>query len=111
MTYPVSDDMLDVVRNFLRPRGVEPKRRTAELTVAILQLVASRRGIAALPSWAVQSYLETGYVLGKQLGKHGLRGELYAVTRQQSGEIAYMKDFIDIVRAVSFKRLKNLQPL
>lgn len=111
VTYPVSDDMLDVVRNFLRPRGVEPKRRTAELTVAILQLVASRRGIAALPGWAVQSYLETGYVVGKQLGKHGLRGELYAVTRQQSGEAAYMKDFIDTVRAVSFKRLKNLQPL
>ncbi len=111
VTYPVSDDMLDVVRNFLRPRGVEPKRRTAELTVAILQLVASRRGIAALPSWAVQSYLETGYVLGKQLGKHGLRGELYAVTSRHSGEAAYMKDFIDTVRAVSFKRLRNLLPL
>lgn len=111
VTYPVSDDMLDVVRNFLRPRGVEPKRRTAELTVAILQLVASRRGIAALPSWAVQSYLETGYVVGKQLGKHGLRGKLYAVTRQQSGEAAYMKDFIETVRAVSFSRLKNLAPL
>lgn len=111
VTYPVSDDMLDVVRNFLRPRGVEPKRRTAELTVAILQLVASRRGIAALPSWAVQSYLETGYVVGKQLGKHGLRGELYAVTSRHSGEATYMKDFIDTVRAVSFKRLRNLRPL
>jgi len=111
VTYPVPDDMLDVVRNFLRPRGVEPKRRTAELTVAILQLVASRRGIAALPGWAVQSYLETGYIIGKRLGKNGLRGELYAVTSQQLGESAYMRDFVETVRAVSFSRLKNLLPL
>lgn len=111
LTYPVPDDMLDVIRNFLRPRGIEPKRRTAELTVAILQLVASRRGIAALPGWAVQSYLETGYVLGKRIGKSGLRAELYAVTRQPLGELAYIKDFVDTVRTVSFKRLKNLLPL
>lgn len=111
VTYPVPDDMLDVIRNFLRPRGIEPKRRTAELTVAILQLVASRRGIAALPGWAVQSYLEAGYVLGKRIGKNGLRAELYAVTSQQFGELSYIKDFIETVRAVSFKRLKNLLPL
>ena len=111
VTYPVPDDMLDVIRNFLRPRGIEPKRRTAELTVAILQLVASRRGIAALPGWAVQNYLETGYVLGKRIGKNGLHAKLYAVTSQQFGELAYIKDFIETVRAVSFKRLKNLVPL
>ena len=56
VTYPVPDDRIDVVRKFLRPHGVAPKRRTAELTVALLQLVASRRGIAALPEWAVHSY-------------------------------------------------------
>ncbi len=111
VTYPVPDDMLDVIRNFLRPRGIEPKRRTAELTVAILQLVASRRGIAALPGWAVQSYLEAGYVLGKRIGKNGLRAELYAVTSRRFGELSYSKDFIETVRAVSFKRLKNLLPL
>ena len=111
VTYPVPDDMLDVIRNFLRPRGIEPKRRTAELTVAILQLVASRRGIAALPEWAVQSYLEAGYVSGKRIGKNGLRAELYAVTSQQFGELSYIRDFVETVRAVSFKRLKNLLPL
>ena len=110
VTYPVCDDMLDIIR-FLRPRGIEPKRRTAELTVAILQLVASRRGIAALPGWAVQSYLDAGYVLGKRIGKNGLRAELYAVTSQQFGELSYIKDFVETVRTVSFKRLKNLVPL
>lgn len=111
VAYPVPDDMLDVVRQFLRPRGVEPARRTAELTVAILQLVASRRGIAALPAWAVQSYLKTGYVLGKPLGKKGLRGELYAVTGEAATSAAYVQDFLRTLRTVSFNLLPGLIPL
>lgn len=111
VSYPVQDDMLDVVRQFLRPRGIQPKRRTAELTVAILQLVASQRGIAALPEWAVQSYLNSKYVLGKRLGKKGLRGELYAVTGTAVTQAAYMQDFLQTLRMVSFKRLPGLIPL
>ena len=111
LTYPVADDMLDVVRLFLRPRGIAPKRRTAELTVAILQLVASRRGIAALPEWAVQSYLQTGYVVGKRIGKNGLRGELYAVTSETVAQAAYIQDFVATLRTVSFKRLPGVVAL
>jgi len=111
VSYPVPDDMLDVVRKFLRPRGVNPKRRTAELTVAILQMVASQRGIAALPEWAVQSYLKTNYVLGKRLGKNGLRGELYAVTGEAITRTAYMQDFLQKLRTDGFNRLPGLIPL
>ncbi len=55
--------MLDVMKHCLTPAGINPKRRTAELTVAILQLVASGRGIAALPAWTVGNYIERGYVV------------------------------------------------
>ena len=111
VTYPVADEMLDVVRKFLRPKGIQPKKRTAELTVAILQLVASQRGIAALPAWAVQGYLNSNYVVGKRLGKNGLRGELYAATRKESTRSAYMQDFLHTLRAVSFRQLPGLSPL
>ena len=56
ITYPVPDEMLDLIRQVLEPAGVRPPRRTTELTVAMLQLVASGRGVAALPLWAVQGY-------------------------------------------------------
>jgi LysR family transcriptional regulator for metE and metH len=56
ITYPVPAEMLDVVRPVTKPAGVSPARRTSELTVAMLQLVASGRGLAALPLWAVKSY-------------------------------------------------------
>lgn len=111
VTYPVPEEMLDVIRNFLKPCGIEPKRRTAELTVAILQLVASRRGISAMPSWAVQGYLKTGYVQGMRLGKEGLFGELYAVTHAEAARAAYMQDFLETVRTVSFNTLPGLMPL
>lgn len=110
VTYPVPEEMLDILR-FLKPRGIDPKRRTAELTVAILQLIASQRGISALPSWAVHSYLQTGYVLGKRIGKNGLFGKLYAATQASAAQSAYMQDFIATLRKISFARLPGLLPL
>ncbi len=111
ISYPVPDDMLDIVRKVLKPVGIEPKRRTAELTVAILQLVASRRGIAALPNWTVQSYLERDYVLAKPIGKTGLWSALYAATTESAAASAFMLDFLDTVRSSSFRNLRGLQPL
>ena len=49
ITYPVPDEMLDLMRKVLIPAGINPSRRSSELTIAIIQLVSSRRGIAALP--------------------------------------------------------------
>ena len=83
ITYPVPDEMLDVMKHCLTPAEVNPRRRTAELTVAILQLVASGRGIAALPSWTVGNYIERGYVVSRPIGPSGLRCELYAATSQR----------------------------
>lgn len=60
ITYPVPDDMLDLLRKILGPAGIKVTRRNSELTIAIIQLVASRRGIAALPYWAVKPYLDRG---------------------------------------------------
>lgn len=110
ITYPVPEEMLDILR-YLKPRGIEPKKRTAELTVAILQLVASTRGIAAMPIWAVQSYLQSNYVLGKRIGKNGLFGKLYAVTSPEMAKAAYMQDFLETVRSISFNHLPGLIPL
>ena len=86
ITYPVPDRMLDLVRRVLKPAGVNPPRRTAELTIAILQLVASHRGVAALPRWAVQSYLDRGYVAARPIGPKGLWGRLHAAVRSSDSQ-------------------------
>jgi LysR family transcriptional regulator for metE and metH len=110
ITYPVPEDRLDLVHRVLAPAGVKPPRREAELTVAILQLVASRRGLAALPAWAVAPYLERGYISACRIGRHGLWAELHAAVRASDATRACVADFIDIVRRESFARLPGIRP-
>lgn len=109
ITYPVPDDRLDLVHRVLTPAGVKPPRREAELTVAILQLVASRRGLAALPAWAVAPYLERGYVVARPIGRHGLWAELHAAAREADAARAHITDFIATVTRESFTRLPGIR--
>jgi LysR family transcriptional regulator for metE and metH len=111
VTYPIPDERLDLVRDVLKPARVNPPRRTTELTVAILQLVASGRGVAALPGWTVQPFLDRKYVAGKPVGKSGLRGRLYAATTKPKATLAYMQEFVRTMREVSFATLKQIKAL
>jgi LysR family transcriptional regulator for metE and metH len=111
ITYPVPDEMLDLMKHCLTPAGINPKRRTAELTVAILQLVASGRGIAALPSWTVGNYIERGYVVSRPIGQTGLRCELYAATTKSGAEAAYIREFIALTRTQSLTELAGVTAL
>lgn len=100
ITYPVEDDKLDVMRHLLLPAGVQPRaKRQVELTVAILQLVASGRGIAALPAWSVAPYLARGYILAKPIGRKGLRCALYGATTSHLAQSAYIREFIELIRS------------
>ena len=105
ITYPVPDEMLDLVRRVLKPAGVTPPRRTSELTVAMLQLVASGRGLAALPLWAVENYLARGYVAQQRIGEGGLTGRLYAVSTTALASKPYLGDFVRIMRETSLLTL------
>ena len=111
ITYPVPDEMLDLIRQVLEPAGVRPPRRTTELTVAMLQLVASGRGVAALPLWAVQSYLDRGYVTARPIGDKGLRGELHAACLPGLSAKPYLQDFVQVTRETSFVTLKGVELL
>jgi LysR family transcriptional regulator, regulator for metE and metH len=111
VTYPIPDERLDLVRDVLRPAHVNPTRRTTELTIAILQLVASGRGVAALPGWTVQPYLDRKYVAWKPVGKAGLHSRLYAATTEAGSSHAYMQEFLRIMRDVSFATLERIEPL
>ncbi|MEN3294619.1 MAG: LysR family transcriptional regulator, regulator for metE and metH [Burkholderiales bacterium] len=111
ITYPVPDDMLDVVRQVLKPAGVDTARRTTELTVAMLQLVASHRGIATLPVWAAQNYLNRDYVLAKKITADGLTGRLYAACLPEASGKPYMTDFVTSTRESCYLNLSNIELL
>ena len=111
ITYPVPEDRIDVIRHVLKPAGVRFKRRTAELTVAILQLVASRRGIAALPSWGIKNYVDHDYVIARRIGAKGLWSDLYAATTKDMAAEAYLQDFIAAAKTTCFATLNGLVAL
>jgi len=99
ITYPVERRRLDVFTRFLLPAKVEPAAvRHTELTLMMMQLVASGRGVCALPDWALAEYLERDYVEARKLGREGLHGELFAAIREEEYEQAWMKDFLEIAR-------------
>jgi LysR family transcriptional regulator for metE and metH len=111
ITYPVPEARIDLIRQVLKPAGVKPKRRTAELTIAILQLVASRRGLAALPSWGIKTYVDYDYVAAKRLGAQGLWSDLYAATTAETAALPYLRDFLETARRTCFARLDGIVPI
>ncbi len=110
ITYPVNQDRLDIFTRFLDPAGVEPKEvRTADLTLMMLQLVASGRGIAALPNWAIYEYLQKDYVIAKPISERGQWCTLYAAIREEQKDAEFMTDFLETAKEVSFANLAGIK--
>ncbi|HSH54398.1 MAG TPA: LysR family transcriptional regulator [Methylotenera sp.] len=111
ITYPVPEERIDVIRQVLKPANIQFNRRTAELTIAIMQLVASRRGLAALPSWGIQSYVDHEYVIAKPIGRKGLWSELYAIGTSDMMTRPYAKDLARIIRDTCAEKLNGIKLL
>ncbi|MCP5330321.1 MAG: LysR family transcriptional regulator [Pseudomonadales bacterium] len=111
ITYPVDQQRLDIFTHFLNPADVQPLGvRTAELTLMMIQLVASGRGVCALPNWALAPYLAGGHVSALTLGEEGLHSTLYLALREEQHQAPYLREFVRIARETCFKTLKGISP-
>ncbi len=100
ISYPVEEHRLDIMAHFLLPANITPAHiRTTELTAMLIQLVASERGVAALPDWVVAEYERKGWVVSRPLGE-GVYCQLYAATRSESASLAYMQGFLGLLGMV-----------
>ena len=100
ITYPVSPERLDVYTQFLAPAGIAPRRhKTIETTDIMLQMVASGRGVAALPRWLALEYGEKMEVVPVQLGRHGIAKQIHLGTREQDTDTDYLQAFIQLARS------------
>ncbi|MEM5530168.1 LysR family transcriptional regulator [Gammaproteobacteria bacterium AS21] len=110
ITYPVNQDRLDIFTRFLDPAGIQPKEiRTTDLTLMMIQLVASGRGVAALPNWALDQYLQKNYISAKPIGDKGQWCTLYAAIREEQLNAEFMTDFLETAREVSFANLAGIK--
>ncbi|SFR58756.1 LysR family transcriptional regulator [Thiomicrospira sp. ALE5] len=98
ITYPVSEQKLDVFKQFLTPAGIEPQAVTySELTLMMLQRVAASRGICVLPQWLVDNQVDFQHLPRRALGKEGLWTKLYAATPQVLTQQPYIQEFIQLI--------------
>jgi LysR family transcriptional regulator for metE and metH len=111
ITYPVEVERLDVYSQFLLPAGVVPKRhKVIETTDIMLQMVASGRGVAALPGWLVAEYRRKLDVRPVRLGRHGIQKQIFLGLRAMDTELEYIDAFIELARKQHTQRRKSSIP-
>ena len=99
ITYPVAVDRLDIYTQFLLPAGVSPRRhKTIETTDIMVQMVASGRGVAALPRWLALEYAEKMPVTAVKLGSKGIAKQIYLGARESELHTDYLQAFIALAR-------------
>lgn len=108
ITYPVDKHRLDIMSKLFIPANILPKQiRTTDLTQMLIQLVASGRGIGALPDWVVNEYEQKGWVTSRRLNcvaPEGLRRTLYAGYRIEEKQKSYFEGFLTQLDKFSKRR-------
>lgn len=99
ITYPVATDRLDIYTQFLTPAGVAPKRhKPIETTEIMLEMVASGRGVAALPRWLVEENADRFDVMPVRLGREGIAKQIFIGIREADADVDYIHAFINLAR-------------
>lgn len=110
ITYPVERSRLDVFKNFLDPAGIEPAGvRTSELTLMMVQLVVSGRGVCALPNWVLAEYVDQALISVRAAGAKGIWPTLYAAVREEQLETPFVADFLKLAKAHCLKNLTGVK--
>jgi LysR family transcriptional regulator for metE and metH len=99
IAYPVAIDRLDIYNQFLMPAGIMPKRhKVIETTDIMLQMVASGRGVAALPRWLVEEYARKVEITPVRLGANGISKQIFLGVREADLDTDYLNAFIGQAR-------------
>ncbi|MEZ8010218.1 MULTISPECIES: LysR substrate-binding domain-containing protein [Vibrio] len=109
LSYPVQKQRLDVVKHFLQPAGVEPKKwKQADNTLMLVQMVSAGLGVAALPNWAISEFSRQGLIASKPLG-NGLSRRLFAAVRNSEKDKRYLQAFFSTARQQSKSHLDGIE--
>jgi len=99
IAYPVAIDRLDIYTQFLSPSGIVPARhKTIETTDIMLQMVASGRGVAALPRWLAREYAQNMDITAVRLGEAGILKQIYLGARERDVRVDYLQSFVELAR-------------
>lgn len=96
--YTTHSSESSVLREVLRPAGVEPRQLTrVQLTEAIVELVKAGLGISVLARWAIAPQLREGSLVGVPLTARGFHRRWWAVTRPHETAPAYQRSLLELL--------------
>ncbi len=99
ISYPISLERQDIYSQFLMPAGITPRRhKTIETTDIMLQMVASGRGVAALPRWLLLEYAAQMPIVAVKLGRQGIAKQIHLGAREADLDTDYLQAFIKLAR-------------
>lgn len=99
ITYPVEPSRLDVFSQFLTPAGASVKQhKIIETTEIMLQMVASNRGVAALPRWLVEEYQQQLDIIPLSLGEAGIHKSIHLGIRANESAPDYLHTFVKLAK-------------
>ncbi len=86
-----------IFTRFLIPAGIQPRsQKVIETTDIMLQMVASGRGVAALPRWLVDEQGANFAVYPVKLGPEGIPKQIFLGYREADVDLDYLRAFITL---------------
>jgi len=96
--YTTHSSESSVLREVLRPAGVEPRQLTrVQLTEAIVELVKAGLGVSVLARWAIAPQLRDRSLVGVPLTSRGFHRRWWAVTRPHETAPAYQQSLLELL--------------
>ncbi|SMY16704.1 MULTISPECIES: HTH-type transcriptional regulator MetR [Photobacterium] len=109
LSYPIQRHRLDIVKHFLHPAAIEPLAwKQADNSLMLIQMVSAGMGVAALPNWAVDSFVRQGLIVSKPLGT-GLWRRLFAAVRASEYQHHYLKAFFATAKQQCQQHLQGIK--
>jgi len=90
---------------FLTRSRISPRQiKTVEDTEVLLQLVASQRGVAAMPRWLVDEYATRLPIAAVRLGRHGIAKQIHLGVRSADLDVDYIYGFLSLSKSIKIPR-------
>ena len=97
ISYPVPLKRLDLYRHFMEPAGVEAgKQISCDLTMLLLQRIACKDGVSALPNWSISESYGLNLTSIK-LGQEGLKRPLYGAYKKDGNNTKLAQKWLELV--------------
>lgn len=106
LSYPVALERLDIYRHFMEPAGIQAGAVIkCDLTMMLLQRIACKDGIAALPNWSISESHGLNLVSIK-LGPDGLKRPLFGAYRRNGSNARLAQHWLEMVAKEGIEKQK-----